>query len=451
MDTDEKTLNEDKKYLEQLLRLGQTLNSTLEFEKVLNTAIELVVDFVKAQRGFIMMFNDEDLLEPKAVKNLEEEEILRMKSVSKTILDTTSRKGEKIISVNAQVDPRFKHSESVKITGLRSVMCVPIRVKEKIIGVIYLDNQIDEGRFNDLHLDMLEAFANQAAVAIENARLHENLIKAYEERIRLTLELHEQEKRRLASEEANRLKSEFVNIVAHELKSPLTVVKSYTSMLYEDFITRGDRLPRDIKQEIFETMDHQIDRLVNMVKKQLDTSRIDEGRPLSLELAEIDINNIVDEVVKLQNTSNFYLPDQHIIKKEIEENLPRLICDKEKTTQILYNLVENALKYSPEGGEVEIKVTVNDKFMHFDISDHGIGMSEEGQKKLFQKFQRIDTKGHAIRGTGLGLYLIKHLVELQGGEISVTSIDGEGSTFSFTIPLDLKIPEKSKESKSDKK
>jgi len=314
-------------------------------------------------------------------------------------------------------------------------MCVPMKVKERIMGVIYLDNQIEEGRFNELHLNMLEAFSNQAAVAIENARLHQNLIKSYEERIKLSQELHEQEKKRLASEEANRLKSEFVNIVAHELKSPLTVVKSYTSMLYDDFLSMEDRLERELKTEIFETMDHQIDRLVNMVKKQLDTSRIDAGEPLKLELSETDINKVIEEVLRLQHTSNFYLPGLHTILKEIPDNIPPLICDREKLTQILYNLVENALKYSPEGGEVRIKITVDGDFMNFVISDQGIGMSEEGQNKLFRKFQRIDIQGYAIQGTGLGLYLIKHLIDLHGGEITVESIPGKGSSFCVKIPV----------------
>jgi len=437
MDSQDQLTSKKRGYLQQLLQLGQTLNSLLELEKVLNTAIESVVGFVRAERGFIMLFNEKENLEPAALKNFQEEDIRQFIGISRTITETSSLKGDKILSVNAQVDPRFKNRESVKISGLRSVMCVPMKVKEKIIGVIYVDTQMEEGKFDKQQLSMLDAFSNQAAIAIENARLHENLIKSYEEQLKLTEELHEQEKKRLASEEANRLKSEFVNIVAHELRSPMTVIKSYTSLLHGELKSGRDRLDDDTKLEIYGTIDRQIIRLVNMINKQLDTSRIDAGKTLKANFQKTDINQIVDDLLKLQKTSVFFLDKVHSLEKDLPENLPDLICDREKITQILYNLVENGLKYSPDGGEVKVKISVENGFMCFNIIDQGLGISDEGKKSLFKKFERVDRESHTMPGTGLGLYLIKHLVDLHSGTVDVESKKGKGSIFSFNIPLNL--------------
>lgn len=426
-------INETKN-LQELLKLSQALNSSLELEEVLNIAIKSVVDFLGAERGFIMLFNDENTLEVKASKNVEPEEVKQMKGLSKTILDTAAIEGESILTFNAQIDPRFQSRDSVQLTGMRSVMCVPMKVKDKIIGVIYLDNRVTEGKFNETHLSMLEAFSNHSSIAIENAKLHENLIKSYEEKIRLARELHEQEKKRLASEEANRLKSEFVNLVSHELKSPLTVIKSYTSLLYSDFITGKNKIDNEMKTDIYETIENEVNRLINMIRKQLDASSIDAGKTFSIHLREHDINSIIDNVVKLQSRSGHFIKDSHVIEKEIQNDLPYLFCDGEKISQVLYNLLENALKYSPKGGKIKIKVHGDGKSMYFSISDNGIGISEEGQKKLFQKFSRPDRDAHRIHGTGLGLYLVKYIIELHGGTIGVNSKKGKGSEFYFNIP-----------------
>jgi len=422
-------------YLEYLLNLSQMLNSSLKPDEVLKNTIDSVVEFVRAERGFIMLFDEKGELELVAYKNADPEAILKMEGFSKTIISAAAGEGMNIISVNAQADNRFKFSESVMLTGMRSVMCVPLKVKDKIIGVIYLDNRIEEGMFNEQHLSMLTAFANQAAVAIENARLHENLIKSYDEQIRLAGELHEQEKMRLASEEANRLKSDFVNIVSHELRGPLTVIKTYSAMLYHDTESSKNAIKDDMRQDIYRTVDREVDRLLSIINKMLDTASIDAGRPMPLDERPVDLREIIEEVIKLQSTSKFFNTKKHKIIKEIPEKLPLIKCDREKMTQIIMNLVENALKYSPYGGEVKIKITLVNDCAEISISDQGLGMSEEDLKKVFNKFVRLENSAHTIPGTGLGLYLIKHLLQLHKTDLFVESQPGKGTTFSFTMPV----------------
>ncbi|MFP4498884.1 MAG: ATP-binding protein [Vulcanimicrobiota bacterium] len=430
--------HKEKKYLEHLLALSKTLNSSLNLEEVLNMATETVVDFLDAERGFIMLVDHQGELVLKAYQNVDPDAVTRMEGFSKTILQSAAREGKSILSLDARRDQRFKDVESVMLEGMRSVLCVPLKVDDRIIGVIYLDHRIEEQVFDELHLKMLEAFSNQAVVAIENAKLHENLIKSYDEKIELTRELATQEKIRFASEEANRQKSEFVNIVSHELRSPLTVIKTYTSTLNYDLKSGKNKIDDHTRQEIYQTIDREVDRLLNMINKLLDVSRIDEGKSMLLDLIRQDIKPIIEEIVKLQSTSKFFKQKKHSLVTGIEKNLPEIVCDREKVTQILLNLVENALKYSPDGGEVRIDIHSDENNIYFEIIDHGLGLTDTEQKKLFRKFQRIDNKGRTIPGTGLGLYLIKHLVELHRGEITVRSEKGKGSIFKFYIPRNLK-------------
>ncbi|MCD4785523.1 MAG: GAF domain-containing sensor histidine kinase [Candidatus Eremiobacteraeota bacterium] len=427
-----------KEYLSQLLTLSQMLNSSLKLDEVLNMTMDLVVDFVKAERGFIMLYNEDEELELKAYENVDPDLIKEHKDISHTILNASAKEGKDVLSVNAQRDPRFKNLESVMLTGMRSVMSVPLKVKDRIIGVVYLDNRIEEGMFKERHLNMLSAFSNQAAVAIDNARLYENLVRSYDERFELIHELHQQEKMRLASEEANRLKSEFVSIVSHELRSPMTVIKTYTSALHIDGASGKNSISKEQTFDIYKTIDQEVDRLISMINKMLDISRIDAGKPLKMDWRECDIIPFIRNLLKIQRTSKFYRKKHRIIEN-IPSNLPKLRCSQEELSQIISNLVENALKYSPDGGDVIVSVKSEPEWIVFSIKDQGMGISGENQEKLFRKFERFD-KGskRTIPGTGLGLYLIKNLIDLHGGNVQVKSKLGEGSEFIVSIPREIK-------------
>lgn len=423
-----------KEYLSQLLTLSQMLNSSLKLDEVLNMAMDMVVDLVNAERGFIMLYNDGGELELKAYENVDPKLIKEHKDISHTILNASAKEGKNVLSVDAQRDSRFKDLESVMLTGMRSVMSVPLRVKDRIIGVVYLDNRIEVGMFKERHLDMLSAFANQSAIAIDNARLYENLIRSYDERFELIHKLHQQEKMRLASEEANRLKSEFVSIVSHELRSPMTIIKTYTSALHLDGASGRNTISEEQRFDIYKTIDQEVDRLISMINKMLDISRIDAGRPLDMDWKECDVTSLIRNILKIQKTSKFHRK-KHRIVENIPSDLPKLRCDKEKMSQIISNLVENALKYSPDGGDVIVSVKSEPEWMVLSIKDHGMGISGENQEKLFRKFERFDEGSkRTIPGTGLGLYLIKNLIDLHGGKTRIKSKLGEGSEFIISIP-----------------
>lgn len=430
-------------YLEKLLELGQLMNSTLELKQVLDIAMEQVIKFVGAERGFILLVDvatgkvwgeamyqiDRAALEAA----FSGREGGNQAEISKTIVENVLTTKQPVISYNAMEDPRFASRQSVQFHNLRSVLCVPLLVRDKLLGVIYLDNRLKTGVFSEEHLQMLQAFSNQAAIALENARLYENLRRSLEERLRLQDELHKQETRRLAMEEANRLKSDFIGFVAHELRNPLTTIRGYVQTILSD---TDHTLDEETKQEFYRAIEADADRLLDMINELLDVSRLEAGRPLTLAIREVDIRAVLERLVNRYRYYKFYT-DRHQLVLDVADDVPNTIeADEDKLTMIFSNLISNALKYSPQGGEVRITARKEADTLVVQVKDQGVGMTQEECARLFRPYERLEREEiRNIQGTGLGLYLVKHLVDLHKGTISVESARGQGSTFTVRLPL----------------
>jgi signal transduction histidine kinase len=281
---------------------------------------------------------------------------------------------------------------------------------------------------------MLTAFGNQAAVAIENARLYENLRCSLEDRLKLQDELHSQENQRLALEEASRLKSDFIGFVAHELRNPLSTIRGYVQTLMSD---KGGTIPAAMQLEFYEAIEADSDRLLDMINELLDVSRLEAGRPLSLAVKDVDLRALLE---KLSRRHRFYkyFTEKHTLECEISPDLPASIrADEDKLNSILSNLLSNAIKYSPDGGEVRVTAALEDAtHVRVVVHDSGVGMSDEQRARLFRQYERIERDSiQHIPGTGLGLYLVKNLVELHGGQISCESAPGSGSCFKILLPI----------------
>lgn len=226
-----------------------------------------------------------------------------------------------------------------------------------------------------------------------------------------------------------RLKSEFVSLVTHEFRTPLTSIKGYTEMMLD-----GDTGKLNQEQvEFLETVLRNANHLSELVEELLDVSRIESGA-MRLDIEEVRIESVIKDIAtrmrpQLENK------DQNLLV-DIPVDTPMVEGDSTRITQILMNLVSNAHKYTPSGGRIEISVQVSGDYLQVDVSDNGIGLSEDEQQKLFSKFFRAENP-ETIKegGTGLGLWITRSLVEMQGGEIDVESTLGKGSTFSFTIPV----------------
>ncbi len=225
------------------------------------------------------------------------------------------------------------------------------------------------------------------------------------------------------------MKNEFVSMVSHELRTPLTSIKGYV-----DLIVDGEAGEiNEIQREFLEIVQENSDRLVSLINDLLDISRIESGRVhLTIEPVAMEhvIKDVVDTFAAVADKAGIELT------WSVEDDLPRAAVDKDRIGQVLMNLVSNAIKYSPDGGKVLVKASVQGDQILVEVSDTGIGISEEDQKQLFTKFFRVDSSlTREIGGTGLGLSICKSVVELLGGEIGVRSKLGEGATFYFTCPI----------------
>jgi signal transduction histidine kinase/DNA-binding response OmpR family regulator len=229
--------------------------------------------------------------------------------------------------------------------------------------------------------------------------------------------------------EVDRMKNEFISTVSHELRTPLTSIKGYTDLL---FLGRVGPMS-DQQREFLRIIKQNADRLTALVSDILDISRIETGR-VRLSIEPIDLASSIGSVV-----TSFQGPFDEkglTLATQIPEHLPRVRGDADRVTQILTNLVGNALQYTPPPGEVTILAAVAGHFVQVSVVDTGIGISAEDQARIFDRFYRADhPQVLEAAGTGLGLAIVKMFVEMLGGTVSVESELGQGSTFSFTLPL----------------
>lgn len=230
----------------------------------------------------------------------------------------------------------------------------------------------------------------------------------------------------------DRMKSSFVAMASHELRTPLTAIKGFVSTLIED-----DTFELEDRREFYQIIDHECDRLTRLINDLLNTARIEANESLRPHYSRVNIEALIEKAVVIHRQSS----SRHNVFAKIVGELPEIIGDEDKLDQVLTNLLNNAIKYSPGGGDVIIHAKVDGDFLVVGIEDQGIGIPAEHIHKVFEKFHRVHNEDNRkIYGTGLGLFLVKHLIEqVHLGKIWVESEVGKGSMVLFRIPLALDI------------
>lgn len=225
-----------------------------------------------------------------------------------------------------------------------------------------------------------------------------------------------------------RMKTAFVSTVSHELRTPLTSIKGFISTLLQDVEGFYDK---DTVHEFYTIIDQECDRLTRLISDLLNVSRIEAGRALDLNPVPVNVPEIVDKVVATQKSYT----SRHEFAINLDPDIPTIVADSDKVDQILTNLVSNSIKYAPNGGTITITGKPTDGIIRMAVSDEGMGIPKEHLDKVFDRFHRIDNRDtRKVGGTGIGLYLVKHLVEAHGGKIWVESEVGKGSSFIFELP-----------------
>jgi PAS domain S-box-containing protein len=225
----------------------------------------------------------------------------------------------------------------------------------------------------------------------------------------------------------DKLKSEFVSMVSHELRAPLTNINGSIELLLEGDTPCYDHQHRELLQIVGE----QSARLTRLVQGILNVSRIEAGQ-LILQPQAFNMVGLIEKVIGVWESRGVANRFEH----PRTQNLPSVWADRDRTEEVLFNLIDNAIKYSPEGGEIRIDATTDGRSVIVSVSDRGVGIPADEIEKIFDKFHRVDRRDATeTYGHGLGLYICRRLVEAQGGQIWVESVLGEGSTFYFSLPL----------------
>ncbi len=223
-----------------------------------------------------------------------------------------------------------------------------------------------------------------------------------------------------------RLKGEFLNIAAHELRSPLGIIRGYASMLSEGTLPDADR------GTAIALIAQKAEEMARLISEMLETARL-ETIGLELELEPVDLVSIVEAALEQMRP---LLGANHRFAAVDRPEAIAVVADRKRLTTLLTNLIDNAIKYSPAGGDIEVDCEHDDRVARVVVRDHGVGINEEQAHMLFTRFGRLVTPETShIRGTGLGLYLARETARLHGGDIQVDSTPGGGSTFTVVLPL----------------
>lgn len=312
--------------------------------------------------------------------------------------------------------------EVQKNMGIKSVIVFPLISRNQLIGAMVICMTHSEQELLQYQKELLDRLGEIIGIGMDNALLY-NQVQDANEKLKVA-------NSRL--QELDKLKNEFVSVASHELRTPMTAIKSYLWMALND---KGG--PLNEKQKYYvERGYNSVDRLIRLVNDMLNISRIESGR-ITIELKSVDLINltqeVVDEVFPRANELGVTVAIQKL------DSLPHVLADSDKIKEVMFNLIGNSLKFTPRGGSITISFAQKDDFIETRITDTGSGIAPEDMGKLFQKFGLIEgsyvtNQTSTSLGTGLGLYICRSIIDLHNGEIHATSEGtGKGSTFSFTL------------------
>jgi signal transduction histidine kinase len=272
-------------------------------------------------------------------------------------------------------------------------------------------NKRTPGEFSPEVIELLKTFATQSALAIQNARLFQEIAD---------------KSRQL--EAASRHKSEFLANMSHELRTPLNAIIGFSEVLNERMFGELNEKQEEYLKDIYASGQH----LLSLINDILDLSKVEAGR-MELEVTDFDLPSAIDNALILvrERASRRGIR----LGRAIDNRVAMIRGDERKVKQVLLNLLSNALKFTPEGGRIDVRAAINDGMAEISVADTGVGIAPEDQEAIFEEFRQVGTADKKVEGTGLGLALSRKFIELHGGRIWVQSQPGKGSTFTFTLPI----------------
>lgn len=401
-------VHKERQHLATLFEVSQLINSTLQLGNLLEIVIDRAISVIEAERGFLMLRDEASgQLHFAVARNMRRQDIEESSfQVSRSIVNRVAENGEPVLTDNASEDPRFADSVSIATYVLRSILCVPLMVKNRVIGVLYVDNRVRIGHFTPDDLRLLTAFANQAAVAIENARLFEHVVVL------------------------DRLKGDFLESVSHELRSPLTSLSAGMELL--------GRSAQEGDPSLWKLVSESLERLTRVVRRLTRFSEIEQEGWAIVGLEEsnrpIPLRELLAEAVApyQERAEQKGLVLNLVIEGEIVS-----LAVPQGVIRALTEVLENAVSYT-EKGVIFITARRGGRELLISVADTGIGVPSDEMPYIFDKLFR----GRKVRalsrtqGLGLGLSVARWVVNSYNGRIWAESVEGKGSVFSLALPLE---------------
>ena len=397
--------------ISSLSEVGKAINTTLNLTDVLNLILTSSLELLGGNEGSIMLLEDDKKhLKVVSYHGPRTEVVLKGRGkVGTGVAGTVAQRREPMLIQGNRLEKDVQGSAG-PTRGIRSAMSVPLVRNDELLGVLNLNETQGDRMFTEQDLNSLGVFAEHAAIAIGNASI---FAKERETVERL--------------EELDQLKSDFVASVSHELKTPLTAIIGAARMVSR----KGDDMDPDDQSKFMEMIERQGNRLLRLVDDVLTTSQIESGRQMIREL--VDLRAAAQDVVDELGQMNVGAGREITLTSEPER--PRIWGDQIALQQILRNLIENALKYSGETASIWVTVRETPDEGILEVGDGGVGIDEEGLRVIFERFQQVDSSStRRVGGFGLGLFIVKSLVDAHGGEIDVKSATGEGTVFTIHLP-----------------
>ena len=409
--------------LEQQTATGEILrviaSSPTDLQPVLDALVESASRLCQAADTFLLLVEGDQLRVAALHGSVDENARLsntinRGWVAGRAIVDARTVHVEDLANAEAE----FPIGAAIAIRlGHRTALAIPLLRKGVPIGALFLRRQ-EVRQFSNKEIALLQTFADQAVIAIENVRLFKELQAR-------NLEI-EDKSRQL--EIASQHKSEFLANMSHELRTPLNAIIGFSEVLTDRMFGELNEKQEEYLKDIYASGNH----LLSLINDILDLSKIEAGR-MELELTDFDLPTALDNALTLvrERAGRRSIA----LQSAVDPRLGQVRADERKVRQVVLNLLSNAIKFTPEGGRIDVGAVPKDGFVEVSVSDTGVGIAPDDQEKVFEEFRQVGTAEKKAEGTGLGLTLCRKFIELHGGRIWVQSQVGVGSTFTFTIPV----------------
>jgi K+-sensing histidine kinase KdpD len=393
--------------IEIMNEISTKLNSTLEIEELLNATVEAIQQNFSYYDVSILLFteNKSELIVKAHAGGYENVSVIGMKQkVGEGLIGWVAQHGEYALANDVAQDPRYAPFE---YHATKSELVLPIKISGEVVGVLNIEDSKTYA-FDEMDVVVLQTLGDQISRALNNAQLYKEIIEA---NLKLT--------------DLDHLKSEFLGIVSHDFRSPLsTIILAAKTLLRNEEVQKMNRF-----KEYLTMIVGQANRLNQLAEDTLSITEIESGQ-VTIESKVVNVERVIRDAISSVRFSN-----RHSVNYTVDQSVSFIKADQARLRQVLQNLLSNSIKYSPNGCNISVAVYdySNDEVL-FSVTDEGIGIKQEYHDKLFQKFSRVDsTEVKKIKGSGLGLWICKEIVEAHDGKIWVESEFGKGSTFKFTI------------------